>query len=840
MSIFKNKLSSIKKSEKKVDPIELYGTCPYKPGFGYLRGIQEEVLNEWHQNRRAKKDILCKMNTGSGKTLTGLLMLYSKMNETGMPSVFLCPDLQLVQQTINLSKNYGVPTCEIHGSELPLSFLNGESILVTSFHKIFNGKSIFKKQNISLGALLIDDAHKCLDIARQQTTLTFSRDGNSTAESIFKIFEGPIRDQHPGLFRSLVSREPNTSIKIPYWSLDHFKNTIHDLVEAESKTEESKNYFAYEFFKSYPDLYDCYISGNSIEFEPIHVPYDFIESYDEANHRFILSATFEDDYDLIKDLGICLDSVLNPIVPKNRNDIGKRLILAPQKYDTSLSLKEAMGYVHDTFRHSKENTIILVPSYDRAKPWLELGATLLEKSTIESGLVKLASSKGNLYVIANRYEGLDLYDDLCRILVIDGLPTYNSVKELYTENILKDLLSSKKAQIIEQGLGRATRSGADFCTVFLIGNDLISFLGLKKNLNFFTEVGKKHIELGFELLNISEKPILFEDIYKAAEACLNQDKDWHEFHTDFMALKSDNGNNVSNKLVNLAEVEKKAITLFKRRNYRDAAAVILNEIINDREKKFNDELKDHEMAWYYQFAAQLEHYYNELESNNLQIIASETSSKMFVPQVPYKFKQSKLNKNQSVNVYNYIAKFGTYNDLVFTVKDILKSLVYSPDISFKKFEKALVDIGRFLGFNSSSPEHETGNGPDGLWVLENETYFVLEAKSMATHDKITRDNIHQLLGSIEWFKKNYPQKDFFAITLQKNNVLENNVNISEKTRCISEEKLNEFKHNIQQYLLALNSRYGLGALNYENIDLLLQQYKLTTNSIIQTYLQVPK
>ncbi|MCG8321578.1 MAG: DEAD/DEAH box helicase family protein [Cytophagales bacterium] len=72
MNIFEKKLQESAEPELPIDPIELYQTCAYKDGYGYLRGIQEEVLKNWHQSR-SQRDIICKMNTGSGKTLTGLL-----------------------------------------------------------------------------------------------------------------------------------------------------------------------------------------------------------------------------------------------------------------------------------------------------------------------------------------------------------------------------------------------------------------------------------------------------------------------------------------------------------------------------------------------------------------------------------------------------------------------------------------------------------------------------------------------------------------------------------------------------------------------------------------------
>jgi replicative superfamily II helicase len=46
-----------------------------------LRTAQRAILTEWHDALRSKRDLIVKLHTGQGKTLIGLLMLQSKLNE---------------------------------------------------------------------------------------------------------------------------------------------------------------------------------------------------------------------------------------------------------------------------------------------------------------------------------------------------------------------------------------------------------------------------------------------------------------------------------------------------------------------------------------------------------------------------------------------------------------------------------------------------------------------------------------------------------------------------------------------------------------------------------------
>ena len=83
MSFFK-KLNEQNNNEPilPTDPNKLFYSLNKKEeGIEYLRDGQNEVL-ENYISRKGEKYLLIKMNTGAGKTLVGLLILYSKMLES--------------------------------------------------------------------------------------------------------------------------------------------------------------------------------------------------------------------------------------------------------------------------------------------------------------------------------------------------------------------------------------------------------------------------------------------------------------------------------------------------------------------------------------------------------------------------------------------------------------------------------------------------------------------------------------------------------------------------------------------------------------------------------------
>ncbi|MDQ6482572.1 DEAD/DEAH box helicase [Dyadobacter sp. LHD-138] len=840
MNIFSQKLIESEERKLPIDPIELYQNCQYADGYAYLRGIQEEVLKTWH-DKRQQRDIICKMNTGSGKTLTGLLMLYSKMIEKNEPVMFVCPDNQLVEQTIKQAKYYGIPVCEAKvKAQLPPDFLNSKKILVCTFAKLFNGKSIFNRNQIKIAAVVLDDAHKCVDIAREQTSLKLPRT-HSISKSLFSLFQESLTYQQPGSLRRLTDGDPSLAMKVPYWTwmdnhvkiLEIINNYIQNIDPSDDISSDDGIRFKWNFMSDNLLSYECYVGGDTIEINPNHAPYHEVPTFSEADHRYVLSATFEDDYDLLKDLGIEYQSILNPIVPKDRKDVGRRLILAPTRFDPQLTDTELRNFIGE---HKKEelNIVVLVPSTQRTIEWTKIGATYVDKNNIEDALKQLSTSQGHFMVFNNKYDGIDLNGNHCRVLVIDGLPISGSVQELYSETRQDIMKAGKRAQKIEQGLGRAVRSGSDFCVVYAMGLDLISFLGLEKNLSHFTPVTRGQLKLGLKLLD--NKPVTnsLELIKETASYCLTQNADWIRFHSgELTKIDSDDANIKRLHFLELAEIERKALALFNKRLYSQAAQMVLDNAVN---KLLIDSPK--EKGWYYQFAAQLVYLGDKALSNDLQGKACEFALGMFHPPHGYIYKKIlRKNGSQPSLVLRYLAKFERPQDILVHIHYILEGLQYIPEISAKIFESRLEELGKLLGFTSYQPELNLGKGPDVIWILADGHYLILEAKSRAIHDEISKDNSKQLLHSIEWFKQQYHESsEFTAVTLQNALKKGDAVTITDTMKVLDKEALNDLRQNLLQFGNSLQS-VSPKAQTVENISTLLEVHSFTSTLFRRKYLR---
>jgi len=206
-----NKLLGKGKQEKIIDPIEIFNNLDKDPEKTYLWPGQNFILDSWNRSHRNQKDTIVKLHTGQGKTLIGLLILQSLLNEGKGPALYLCPDKTLVKQTKSQADSFGIKYTEIipETTGLPREFSNSDAILITTCQKLFNGKSVFGvegggREKVDVGSIVLDDAHKCLEIIRDSFSIRAYKkkviDGeiieNPIYKHLFQIFLKILIDKH--------------------------------------------------------------------------------------------------------------------------------------------------------------------------------------------------------------------------------------------------------------------------------------------------------------------------------------------------------------------------------------------------------------------------------------------------------------------------------------------------------------------------------------------------------------------------------------------------------------------------------------------------------------------
>jgi Helicase C-terminal domain len=103
---------------------------------------------------------------------------------------------------------------------------------------------------------------------------------------------------------------------------------------------------------------------------------------------------------------------------------------------------------------------------------------VLEADDIEESLEPFTNASDTVLALANRYDGLDLPDDACRLLLLYGLPGGTNLQEqfllyrLAATSLLRDRLVTR----LTQAVGRCTRSDTDYAVVIILEQRLVDFV----------------------------------------------------------------------------------------------------------------------------------------------------------------------------------------------------------------------------------------------------------------------------------------------------------------------------------------------------------------------------
>lgn len=825
----------VAKIEKKVNPIDIYDNLDRKSETGPLRDSQSEILSEWYVNRNSDRDIIIKLNTGEGKTLIGLLILQSKLNAESKPCVFVCPNIYLVEQVCAEAEKFGIKYCVIGADkQLPNEFIDGDKILITHVQKVFNGKTIFGigASSLEVGSILLDDSHACIDSIKSSFSISVKND-SSLYEDIFELFEDDIREQGEGSFHEIKNKIFDSFLPIPYWSWMNKSEDVIKIITQHINTNAVK--FCWPILKDNINKCQAFISGTCLEISPIHIPIEKFASFSKAKHRILMSATTQDDSFFIKGLGFEEAAIMNSLTNPKQLWSGEKMIIIPSlindSFDRSLMLSNLAKPKEKNF-----GIVSLVPSLNSSHSYYELGATIPKSKEITDAILKLKQGDYlNTCVLVNRYDGIDLPDNSCRILIIDSKPFLGSLEEKYEEDNRQnsDSVNIKIAQKIEQGLGRAVRGEKDYCIVFLLGADLINFMRSSRTRKYFSPQTRKHIEIGLDIVDSAsddikekgEEPIAV--INSLIEQSLNRDEDWKRYYKQNM--DSIEYAEKPSSIYNILKLERKAAKNLYDCNYEDAC---------DNIQRILDKhcIDNYEKAWYLQILASYQCHMSLAKANKTQTIAFKLNNELLKPKegITYK-KLENINGNRNSRIRIWIQQHMTFTDLTLAVNDILDNIKFGPEAD--KFERSWKDLGLMLGFMSERPDKEQKKGPDNLWCISSNEYMMFECKTgvKESRKEIYKDEASQMNTHCGWFEEQYnadvPIKRILIIPAIN---LAYDANFTHDVEIMRKGKLKFLKKSIVNFYKEFKE-YELKNLNDTYIQEMLQIHKLDNSSLKTLY-----
>ena len=812
--INENKINNI------INPREIFMSLPNRK-YDYPRDVQTEVWTQWME-KREEKDIIIKMNTGSGKTIVGLIILMSCIREDKKPAMYVVPNKFLMKQVIKEAESLGIPVTE---NSDDVGFITGEKILITNIYKLVNGKTVFGKRsngnNLKIGSILIDDVHACINDIESQYTIEIAN-GEDTYTRIYKMFEEDIKQQYPNRVIDINNGIPGVNILVPYWAWQEKSTEIYKIVTEDNENTDVQ--MKLPLFRDYFHLCNCVISTEKIEISPKSININEIEGFKRAERRIYMSATIVAIDSLISKCGI-KNYPKNVIKPQYSDDMGERFIIFPQIINKEITDDEIKYKLKKM--SEKHNVVVITPSDIRRKYWEDVADISVDKYNLEEVVENLKNSHLGLIVMSNKYEGIDLPNKACEILVIDGIPNskrkYDEVEQQIIGN--SDKILNKKIQLIEQGMGRGVRSSGDYCAVVLMGQGLVSTLYAEGYMEKMSNITKNQIKLSDQIAKqLANKPI--DEIFDSLEYCLQRDQDWIATSKSILSqieYKDEvEESNIENTLTECFE-------LAKHEQYNECTKM-LEELINRQE--------DNEIKGYLKM--QLAEYYNFIDRSASQEIlksAYNLNSKVTKPISGINFKKdtNKINK-QVENIINFIQRNKEdFNNIIIKLNAILSNLVFVEGTS-KLFEKAIKDVGEFIGIESERPEEETGIGPDDLYWIGKEYAMIIECKNeVKKENNICKHDCNQLNGSYEWYNSKYEKTGIegIPIMIHPSNIYNRECTPNKKTRIITEVELNRLKDNINKFIKELSKPQNYKDRN--NIERLLNNHLLSGRNLVENY-----
>jgi replicative superfamily II helicase len=829
---------------KVVDPRALYDSLDRASDKGPLRPVQERVLAEWHASRRAARDIILKLHTGQGKTLVGLLMLQSKINEGVGPALYLCPNHFLVDQTVEQARLFGVH-CVTAEEELPDEFTEGRAILVTVIHKLFNGLSKFGlgAKSVPIGSILLDDAHACIDALKDQFVIKLHHnqpDETNAYSEILELFENDLRQQGEGSFEDICRNDYNAYLPVPYWSWWDKTSEVAGILSRHAKTQAIK--FAWPLLKDSLRNTLCLVSGTHAVIAPYIPPLEHFGSYANAKHRIFMSATVTDDSFLVKGLGLEPKTVQNPLVDPDERWSGEKMILVPSQIDDALIRSKFVEQFAKENNRRSYGVVVLVPSAKRCADWGKYGALVVDKKTIGSAVRDLRNNQfSKTLVISNYYDGIDLPDNACRILIIDSKPFAEEMLERYEEDRRPDskLIAGRIARIIEQGMGRAVRGEKDYCVIILLGSDLIRTLQAPGQRDFFSDQTRRQIELGREIAEYAKEEIAVGTLPLDAfigllTQSLRRDAGWKDWYVEQMNAMESRGKPTREDLLRIFQIELSAEREFQSGKI-DRATQAIQSLLD------SEAVSDSDRGWYLQELARHTYPRSKMHSNELQCSAHKANRSLLRPKEGMHVEKIRTlaPEKRIERIKGWLAGQETFENVATHLDEVFTNLTFGAIAD--RFEQALQELAGALGFESDRPDKEWKEGPDNLWGLRDDQYLLFECKNEVelTRAEIDKRETDQMNRSSAWFARYYPRSAVTRIMIIPPRKLARSAALINDVLVMGKKELTLLRDNVRAFFNEFRT-VDLHDLSEKKINAYLEVHQLTVDDLTTRYGQKPR
>ena len=721
---------------------------------------QARALSEWHEVR-ATNDVLVSLNTGAGKTIVGLLMAQSLVNEGLENVVYLCSTIDLVSQTSTEASRIGIThTTRISSSYSNDLFETGKSFCITTYAALFNGHSSIRKRYFP-GAIIFDDAHVAESLLRGAFTIRIdSRVQTDLFDEIAELFKPHFKELAvQARFRDSLSLGQQATAFVAPGGLYERSERLRMIFVKHKLSDHAELKYPFAWLEDKIDTCAALFTRCVFEIGPPFLPSLALDIFEQPLRRVYLSATLQSQTDFIRAFGRAPRATVRPV---NDAGNGERLIVNGRR------VKKGLGPDLVSKLIEQRKVVVAVPDYGSAERW-EAIATPPEPDVFSSELNKFRKAKKGAFLLVSRVDGIDLPHDTCRIMIVDGLPSGMSLVERYQWEFLrmKNVHAVRVANRLAQLFGRINRGRNDYGAFLLEGADVNKWLENDRNLALLPPLLQKQLLVGREV-HESGQISSQEDVVSLINTVIARDKGWLDYYEREVKL----GELDKDQLAR-ADAAEPFLVEAALAEARYAAAMWSDDPALARREfeKTVDQTATHDTplgGWHALWlgAAYEREGDREAALREYGIAMRRLGRSMTLPRANLPKKE--INKEE-------LSEFG---------KSLWDLLSHSAGSKFEKelaklqkpmdlidkgtpnqAETGMRVLGELLGFVATRPDNDEGIGPDVLW--RDETGVTLVAFELKTDKaepgRYSKEDIGQGYNHLEWIGKTYSKFKSFGL-----------------------------------------------------------------------------
>lgn len=692
---------SVSSVEKPIDPIEIFKKLTLRGSIGNIWEPQADALKEWHKNRN-DSDIVIQMNTGGGKTLVGLLMAQSLVNETKGSVLYVSPNNQLVEQIVAHAKEMGLsPATRYKGAwNNREEFELGNTFCVTNYATLFNGKSIFRNEDID--ALVFDDAHVAENVIRGQFTLRILRD-NRAFDGIIHLFRKHFANSgQADRYDDIANGRFTRVLFIPMFIVwENVQELRMKLIEAGIDSDE-QTLFAWEHLRDHLSHCTILADSNGLEITAAVIPLSQLNYFQEGVRRVYMTATLPSMASFVRTFGVATPTIVQP---SGKSGEAQRLFVFVQGKDEQGQRNEAISMVKN------HKCCVISPSNIKAQEWVP-PARIYDTDAGQIGIDRFCESQdAEMLALVARYDGIDLPGDACKMLILDSLPTgENLINRFIDEYVRVEMIRiSNTATRVVQAIGRIFRSNTDHGVVLLVGPKLQAWVRSPKNRAYLPLLIQKQLLLSTELLKqVEAREVTWEDLI---EGVLTGDRNWDDMYNQHIDQFDTSKSSLATEWhIKLIIKEKIAYEQLWQRQYQQAASTYAT--LADDAWEYDPNLS----AWYRHWRGLALMCADDKQGAFQEfIVAANRRSELGRPseerERSFKQQQPDVINQQARNLAD---KYRTRRtQITKSIKQAEKDLCYGSETN--KAEEACRILGDLIGLSTDRPDKSTGTGPDVTW-----------------------------------------------------------------------------------------------------------------------------